>query len=321
MLAALHSQQPDSDSLDGGPLTVICCDDGSEPPLESAVALPAGARVIRHSGSRGPAAARNTAWRALDADWIWFLDDDVLPEGDAVQAMCAAVAAAGPRVGIIEGPVRAEAGPGDPFADPCVPRAPEGAAGHRLTANIVYRRAALDAVGGFDEGFHSAACEDFDLAFRVEDAGWQHAFAAGAAVRHAVHPAEPVRAWLRRRRAGREAVVRLYNRHPDRFGPAWVDRYGRLIHRRGRRPDTGSYVRFFVAEALFEALAARRWWRRPHLVALRWLLEAGAVAGVLRDVVEGRIRAGAVPEWGPSTGPRHGNSTGARWPDQGTAGG
>ena len=40
-----------------------------------------GARVVR-SGGRGPAAARNTAWRATSAPWVVTLDDDVvLPDG------------------------------------------------------------------------------------------------------------------------------------------------------------------------------------------------------------------------------------------------
>src|SRR4051795_1185474 len=37
--------------------------------------------VLRTHG-RGPAAARNAGWRASEADWIAFLDDDVVPAGD-----------------------------------------------------------------------------------------------------------------------------------------------------------------------------------------------------------------------------------------------
>jgi hypothetical protein len=207
--------------------------------------------------------------------------------------MCRAVANAGAPVGIIEGPVRAAAGPDDQLANPLVPRMPVGDDAHRLTANIVYRREALDAAGGFDEGFRSAASEDFDLAFRVEDAGWVHAFAPGAVVRHAVHRAGTARLWLERRREGRAAVVRLYTRHPLRFGPAWVDRYGSLIHRRGAVPTAGSFMRFFIAEAVVEALAARRWWQRPGSVLLACALAAGAVAGTLRDYVAGRFDGSA----------------------------
>ena len=283
----LRSQWPDA-----GPLPVVCCDDASDPPVEQAVPLPPGVRVVHRTHPGGPGAARNPAWRASAADWVWFLDDDVLPEPGAVAAMCAAVASAAPDVGIIEGPIRAEAGPADQLAHPLIPRVPEGGACHRLTANIAYRRAALEAADGFDERF-PVACEDFDLAFRVEDAGWRHAFAPGAAVRHAIPRAVSLPAWWRKRRAVREDVVRLYRRHPRRFGPPWVDRYGRLIHLRGRTPGPGSFLRFFVAEAVFDAVAARRWWRRPHHVAGWWVLALAVAAAAVRDYLTGRFEGSA----------------------------
>ena len=40
------------------------------------IEVPAGVRVLRSCG-RGPAAARNVGWRAADATWIAFVDDDV----------------------------------------------------------------------------------------------------------------------------------------------------------------------------------------------------------------------------------------------------
>src|SRR5206468_7662369 len=41
------------------------------------------------------------------------------------------------------------------------------------TADMAYRRSALEAVNGFDEGFPLAYREDADLAVRVIDAGYQ----------------------------------------------------------------------------------------------------------------------------------------------------
>ncbi|MFC7511141.1 transferase [Streptomyces thermocarboxydus] len=41
-----------------------------------------------------------------------------------------------------------------------------------ITADMAYRRKALEAVGGFDERFRRAFREDADLALRVLDAGW-----------------------------------------------------------------------------------------------------------------------------------------------------
>ena len=38
--------------------------------------------VVRTAGRQGPAAARNAGWRASQAPFIAFLDDDVVPEAD-----------------------------------------------------------------------------------------------------------------------------------------------------------------------------------------------------------------------------------------------
>src|SRR5438046_2575700 len=54
-----------------------------------------GVRVLR-GPARGPAAARNTGWRAARAAWIAFLDDDVLPADGWVEALLEDLRTAGP---------------------------------------------------------------------------------------------------------------------------------------------------------------------------------------------------------------------------------
>ena len=64
------------------PAEVIVVDDRPAP--EQPLALPdtdLPIQVLR-SGGRGPAAARNVGWRSTAADWICFLDDDVVPGPD-----------------------------------------------------------------------------------------------------------------------------------------------------------------------------------------------------------------------------------------------
>jgi len=40
-------------------------------------------RIVEDDGPRsGPAAARNRGWRASTAEWVVFLDDDVVPGSD-----------------------------------------------------------------------------------------------------------------------------------------------------------------------------------------------------------------------------------------------
>jgi GT2 family glycosyltransferase len=156
-----------------------------------------------------------------------------------------------------------------------------------MTASIVYRRAALVAVGGFDERFTRAACEDFDLAFRVEDAGWRHRFVEGAAVGHPVHPPLGVAGWLARQRWRRAAVVRLYARHPHRFDPAWMGAAARWVRRPGAPITPATWARFFVLEAAFEAWAVRPGWWDAGRVVVAGLAAVGVAAGAVRDYVAG----------------------------------
>ena len=58
---------------------VVVVDDGSlDPP--GVVAAAGGAEVLRHGASRGPAAARNTGWRAAGSPFVAFIDADCRAE-------------------------------------------------------------------------------------------------------------------------------------------------------------------------------------------------------------------------------------------------
>ncbi|MGW4642121.1 glycosyltransferase family 2 protein [Sphaerisporangium sp. NPDC004334] len=128
-----------------------------------------GVRMLR-SGGRGPAAARNTGWRAATTPWVVFLDDDVVPSdgwGEALRADLAGLTAdVGASQARLEVPLPAHRRPTD------AERNTAGLAGAEwITADIAYRRAALEATGGFDERFPRAYREDADLALRVRAAG------------------------------------------------------------------------------------------------------------------------------------------------------
>ena len=144
--------------------------------------LPVAARVVAGEG-RGPAAARNAGWRAARADWVAFLDDDVLPPPgwraalEADLRLADDVAATQGRI-VVPVPER----PTD------WERNVKGLEQARwATADMAYRRDVLAAVGGFDERFPRAYREDADLGLRVVDAGWR--IVSGA--RHVVHPGRP----------------------------------------------------------------------------------------------------------------------------------
>jgi histidinol-phosphate phosphatase family protein len=83
-----------------------------------------------------------------------------------------------------------------------------------VTAEMAYRRRALEAVGGFDERFPRAYREDSDLALRVRRAGWE--LQRGS--RGVVHPVRPSDGWasLRQQRGNADdALMRALH------GPEW----------------------------------------------------------------------------------------------------
>jgi histidinol-phosphate phosphatase family protein len=186
--------------------------------------VPPHVRVVR-GPARGPAAARNAGWWACGAEWIAFLDDDVEPEAGWVEALRRDLAGAAGDVGGVQGRIVVPLPAGRRPTD--WERSTKGLETARwATADLAYRRAALHAVGGFDERFPRAYREDADLGLRVTAAGWR--IVPGArVVRHPVRPAPP---WISlAKQAGNADDVRMRRLH----GPDWRERAGVP---RGRRP-------------------------------------------------------------------------------------
>jgi hypothetical protein len=191
-------------------LEVLVVDDRRSPvpPLP----VPSGVRVIR-GRSKGPAAARNTGWRAARHEWIAFLDDDVLPDQFWPQQLVCDLREAGGGVGGVQGLLRVPLPAGRAPTD--WERVTAGLAeGAWITADMAYRRAALTRAGGFDERLPRAFREDAELAFRVRRDGWT--LVRGR--RTTVHPVRPESPWvsLRTQRGnGDDALLRRL------YGPRW----------------------------------------------------------------------------------------------------
>jgi histidinol-phosphate phosphatase family protein len=159
-----------------GPLPerVLLVDDRPERSTPLVARRHAGALHVEvlEGAARGPAAARNRGWRAARAEWVAFLDDDVIPPPGWRAALAADLEGLGATVAGTQGRIRVPL-PRD--------RAPtdweRNVAGLELarwaTADMAYRREALAAVGGFDERFPRAYREDADLGLRLTAAGWR----------------------------------------------------------------------------------------------------------------------------------------------------
>jgi HAD superfamily hydrolase (TIGR01662 family) len=205
-------------------------------------------RMLR-TGGGGPARARNLGWRAARTPWVAFLDDDVVPDADWFERLAEDLTGLPTDVAGSQGRVRVPL-PAD--------RRPtdweRGTAGLAtsawITADLAYRRAALAAVGGFDERFPRAFREDSDLALRVMDTGAR--LVRGS--RWITHPVRPVdRRISLRVQAGNADDVLMRRLH----GPSWRERAQAPL---GRRPQHAA-----VTAAALAALGLVRW--KPRVAA------------------------------------------------------
>ncbi len=258
-------------------LEVTVCDDASQSDLSRLIAgfrdrLP-NLRWTRLSSRRGPAAARNAGWSASRGDIIVFLDDDVIPADGHFSALSSLLTRSERTVAGVEGKVVPGEGAEPGLEDPLVHTLRLEGGGH--SCNIAYRRAALELVSGFDEGFPHPACEDFDLFYRVTKLAGEVIYEPRMLAYHAVEV--PPLAWhLARRRDARFSNLRLFLKHPDRFPPPWLQRRLPRLFRFNRRPSLLQLLLYFIAVdasqlAHHRGLLFRDW---PGYGKLLWLSAA-----------------------------------------------
>ena len=250
-----------------GGLAMGCLQVPPIPPMVVLGGTPLPVRVLQ-SGDRGPAAARNVGWRAVHTEWVAFLDDDVVPAPDWRAGLHADLSGLPPDVGGSQGRIEVPLPRGRRPTDS--ERGTAGLATARwITADMAYRRAVLDRVGGFDERFPRAYREDADLALRVIAAG--HRLVRGR--RRTVHPVRP---------AGFLASVRAQAGNADnalmrrKHGPSWRAAAGEGPGRLRQHAVTTAAAALAIGSAGLAGFTARRR-RRP---AAR-LVGVAQLAGVL----------------------------------------
>jgi histidinol-phosphate phosphatase family protein len=248
------------------PANVLLVDDRREPGCPLLVDGPpprlAGRVKVLRGRAAGPAAARNVGWRASSAEWVAFLDDDVVPDPGWLTHLVEDLAKLGPGAVGSQGRVRVPLPEGRRPTDR--ERNVKGLETSRwITADIAYRRAVLEEVGGFDERFPRAYREDADLGLRVTGAGY--GIVSGR--RSVAHPVRPSDRFVSvRLQAGNadDALMRALH------GPDWRRRAGIPA---GRRP-----LHLLTTAAGLTGLAA--------LICGRRKLGAVGVAGWLAGTAE-----------------------------------
>ncbi|MBA2350070.1 MAG: glycosyltransferase, partial [Solirubrobacterales bacterium] len=201
--------------------TVTVVDNGTQAP-----ATDDDLRVLHAPERPSSYLARNRGAERGRAPWIVFLDADVVPPPGLVDAYFSPPPA--DDVAVLAGGVADEAPneiaartPAARYAALTAPMAQENTLGGRpgwsyaQTANVMVRRAAFAAIGGFDEHVRSAG--DADLCFRLRDAGWTLEPRPGASVVHRNRTS--LRALLRQRARHGSGTAWLHRAHPGSFPP------------------------------------------------------------------------------------------------------
>jgi GT2 family glycosyltransferase len=243
-----------------GNYEVVVIDDGS---TDDTPAIAKSFPFVRYERQdhAGLSAARNRGMELAKGDLLAYTDDDCIPDEDWLLHVSRAfddstcVAAGGPNL-----PPPPRNG-----TEACVAVAP-GAPSHVLLddleaehlpgCNLVIRKGALRAIGGFREEF-TCAGDDVDVCWRLQAHGGRLRFVPAAVVWH--HRRRTARAYLRQQRGYGHAEAMLIRRYPHRF--AWLGgaRWRGMIY--GDTPPrlqhTGAVIRFGrFGNALFQTVYA-----------------------------------------------------------------
>jgi glycosyltransferase involved in cell wall biosynthesis len=209
--ALLHQTRP--------PDEVVIVDDGSTDRTralaEEGARKDARFRILGQE-NRGPAAARNRAWRSASADVCVFTDGDCVPEPNWIEELLKPLldptvgAAGGTYKTINTGSLLAR------FIGWEIAWRYRNVTGQiqvHGTYNLAVRRSVLEQVGGLDESYPKASGEDWDMTYKISKA--HRIIYVPTAIAGHYHPE---RFWWYMRNQARRAYdrIKVYRNHPER---------------------------------------------------------------------------------------------------------
>ncbi len=177
---------------------------------------------------RGLSAARNLGLAAATGEIVAYIDDDAWPDPDWLKYL--AQTFRDERWAGVGGPNLEP--PGDGAVADSVANSPGGPvhvlvsdieAEHLPGCNMAFRKAALEAVGGFDAGFRIAG-DDVDVCWALQAAGFKLAFSPAAVVWH--HARTTVAAYWKQQYGYGRAEALLEAKWPEKYNaaghPTWL---------------------------------------------------------------------------------------------------
>jgi GT2 family glycosyltransferase len=203
--------------LDYPKFEIIVVDDGSNDHTGK-IARDLKVRLIRQENC-GLSTARNTGWHASKGEIVAYLDDDAAPDRHWLLYLASAFMASddagvgGPNISFQE----------DRFLAHCVDHSPgnpthvlvtDRIAEHLPGCNMAFRRACLEAVGGFDPMFRIAG-DDVDLCWRLHQRGWLLGYHPGAMVWH--HRRGSIRTYSNQQLNYGRAEAMLERKWPEKY--------------------------------------------------------------------------------------------------------